>query len=270
MKNRSPGFTLVEVIVALVITVSIGTLGLVGMRSAHDKSKMVVEINAARNLISAYMGYCSENSGRLLPGYKTDPTVTNLEGKLLHFPMNARYPWRLAPSVPKMEGVMVFNGTEDALLDKEYGDYLISAKPNLGLNATLVGGHFGSGSPLSPTPRVVEAYGKFYGSGLAEVDNPSGLIVFLSARGGVGSPGYFEVRSPNLTSRVWSSKKFVEATNASDHGFVDMRWGGKAVAAMLGGNVDLLDEAQLRDMRRWSNQAAQANQREFLISTPGK
>jgi hypothetical protein len=34
---------------------------------------------------------------------------------------------------------------------------------------------------------------------------------------------------------------------------VDLRWGGKAVTAMLGGYVDLLDESQLRDMRRWSH-----------------
>jgi hypothetical protein len=35
---------------------------------------------------------------------------------------------------------------------------------------------------------------------------------------------------------------------------------------MLGGNVELLDETQLRDMRRWSHQAARANQADFMIS----
>jgi len=65
---------------------------------------------------------------------------------------------------------------------------------------------------------------------------------------------------------VWSFARFSTGAPASAHGFVDFRWGGKVVAAMLGGNVDLLDETQLRDMRRWSHQAARANQADFMIS----
>ena len=266
MKSQRSGFTLIELLVTIAITATLGTLGMACVRNAKEKSKMVVEVNAARNLINGYIGYSSENNGRLLTGYQTDPKVTNLEGKLLHFPMNARYPWRLAPSVPKIEGVILFNGTEGALQDKENGDYRVSVSPNLGLNATLVGGHFGSASPLNPTPRIVEAYGKFYVSCLAEVQDPSNLIVFASARASVGNPGYFEIRPPNLTSRLWSGEKFVESASASSYGFVDLRWGGKAVTAMLGGNVELLDEHQLRDMRRWSNQAERANERDFRIS----
>jgi len=266
MKIHPPGFTLIELLVMIAIIATLGTLGVACMQNAREKSRMVVEVNAARNLINGYIGYSSENNGRLLTGYQTDPTVTNLEGEPLRFPMNARYPWRLAPSVSKIEGVILFNGTESALKDKENGDYMVSASPNLGLNATLVGGHFGSASPLNPTPRIVGAYGKFYVSSLAEVEDPSNLIVFSSARGSIGNPGYFEIRPPNLTSRVWTNVKFEDAPSAASYGFVDLRWGGKAVTAMLGGNVELLNEEQLRDMRRWSNQAARANQSDFMIS----
>lgn len=265
MKHRHPGFTLVELLVTVTIIASLGTLTFAGVRSVREKTKSVVEINAARNLITGYLGYAADNNGQVLAGYLKDPTVTNLEGDLLEFPMNARYPWRLARNVPSVKGVLVFNGTE-SVLDLKDRDYRVSAYPNLGLNATLVGGHFGDGSPLPPTPRIIEAYGKFYLSQLAESDDPTKLIVFASARSGKNQPGYFEVRPPNLTSKVWSSKKFSSADNdASAHGFVDFRWGGKAVVAMLGGNVELLDETQLRDMRRWSHQAPRTNAPDYMI-----
>jgi prepilin-type N-terminal cleavage/methylation domain-containing protein len=265
MKKLPPGFTLVELLVTITLVGTLGTLGFAGVRVAREKAKTVVEINAARNLITAYLGHATENGGRVLAGYQTDSTATNLEGQLLSEPMNARYPWRLAPLVPQVKGVLLYNGTESVLTDPNR-DYLVSVHPNLGINATLVGGHFGSGSPLAPTPRIVDAYGKFYLSQLAESDDPGKLIVFASARSAKDQPGYFEVRSPRLTGPVWTSGKFSKEQAASQHGFVDFRWGGKAVTVMLGGNVELLDEAQLRDMRRWSHQAARANDPDYTIT----
>lgn len=264
MRHR-PGFTLVETLVAISLIAILGGLTATGIQCARKKARTVVEINAARNLITGYLGYAAENNGQVLAGYQTDPAATNLQGQPLEFPINARYPWRLAPSVPGVKGVLVFNGNESVLETKD-SDYLVSAEPNLGLNATLVGGHFGSGSPLAPTPRIVDAYGKFYLSHLVESDDPGKLIVFASARSGERQPGYYEVRSPKLTGAVWSSGKFKVEGPASAHGFVDFRWSGKAVAVMLGGNVELLDESQLRDMRRWSHLAARANDPDFTIT----
>ncbi len=264
MKKHLNGFTLVEMLVTLSLIAALGTLTAGGIHCARQKAKTLVEVNAARNLITGYLSHAAENNGQVLPGYQTDPAATNLHGKALEFPVNARYPWRLAPSVPGVKGVFVFNGNE-SVLDAKDSDYLVSAGPNLGLNAILVGGHFGSGSPLAPSPRIVDAYGKFYLSHLAESDDPGKLIVFSSARSGERKPGYFEIRPPRLTGQVWSPEKFENEAPASAHGFVDLRWGGKAVTAMLGGNVELLDEAQLRDMRRWSHQAARANDRNFTI-----
>lgn len=264
MKN-SPGFSLVESLVTVVILTVIGSFVFCGVQSARKKAAMVTEINAARNLITGYLSHATENNGQVLAGYLPDPTATNLQGQLLEFPMNARYPWRLARNVPAVSGVLVFNGNE-AMLGKKNSDYLVSAGPNLGLNATLVGGHFGSGSPLAPTPRVIEAYGKFYLSHLTESSDPEKLIVFTSARSGEGKPGYFEVRPPRLTGPVWCNAEFSESSPASQHGFVDFRWSGKAVTVMLGGNVELLDQKQLRDMRRWSHQAAQGNDANYIIS----
>lgn len=266
--KRSNGFTLVEMMIAVVMIVVLAGLTVSISRGARQKARMVVEINAARNLIAGYLTYAGENAGKLLPGYAPDPYVTNLQGKPLAEPMNARYPWRLTPYVPKIEGVMLFNGNESALKAKE-SDYMVSVKPNLGLNATLVGGHFGTGSPLPPTDRLVQAYGKFYLSHLAGSFDPNRQIVFASARaaeGGPASAGYFEIRPPKLTSRVWSTGKFDSSSGPADHGFVDFRWDGKAVVAMLGGNVEVLNETQLRDMRRWSDLANRANDPDHLIS----
>jgi prepilin-type N-terminal cleavage/methylation domain-containing protein len=264
MKRPPAGFTLVEMLVTLCIIVALASLTFVGVNCARQKARTVVEINAARSLISGYLSHAAENNGRVLAGYQADPTATNLQGKPLEFPVNARYPWRLAPSVPGVKGVLVFNGNE-SVMEKENSDYLVSAEPNLGLNATLVGGHFGSGSPLAPTPRIIDAYGKYYLTHLAESEDPGRLVVFSSARSGERQPGYFEVRPPKLTGPVWGSGRFNGESPASTHGFVDFRWGGKAVSAMLGGNVELLDETQLRDMRRWSHQAARANDPDFTI-----
>jgi prepilin-type N-terminal cleavage/methylation domain-containing protein len=264
MKQRHSGFTLIEVLITVTLIVALGGLGLTGVQMAREKARSVVEVNAARSLITAYLSHAADNNGKVLAGYQTDSNTTNIEGEPLHHPVNARYPWRLTPNVPKIEGVMLYNGNEKAL-KSDNRDYLVSAQPNLGLNATLVGGHFGSGSPLPPTPRLIEAYGKFYLSHLAESDDPSKLLVFASARSGEDQPGYFEVRPPKLTSSVWQSGKFKADSPAAAHGFVDFRWRGKAVAVMLGGNVEMLDETQLRDMRRWSHQAARANEANFTI-----
>ncbi len=265
MKQHHSGFTLIEILVSITIVAALGGLGLTGVQIAMEKAKCAVEINAARNLITAYLSHATENNGKVLAGYQTDSSATNIEGEPLHHPMNARYPWRLAPSVPKIEGVMLYNGNEKAL-KSENRDYLVSVHPNLGLNATLVGGHFGTGSPLPPSPKMIEAFGKFHLTHLSDSSSPEKLIVFASARSAEDKPGYFEIRPPKLMSATWSSARFSKEKPANDHGFVDLRWNEKSVCAMLGGNVTLLDEKMLRDMRHWSVQAQKANDPNFFIS----
>jgi hypothetical protein len=225
---------------------------------------MATEINGARNLIAAYLSHAADHNGAVMAGYRSDPDATNLNGTPLSYPMNARYPWRLAPDLPRMEGNMLFNGNESAL-NEDNSDYLASVMPNLGLNAVLVGGHYGSGSPLPPSSRLIEAYGNFHLTRLSQADSPEMLTVFASARSGKDRPGYFDVRPPRLTGAVWTSEKFSESSPASAHGFVDFRYNDKAVTASLAGNVQLLSENELRDMRRWSNQAAIEGDPDYTI-----
>lgn len=266
MKSRRNGFTLVEVLVTFVLIIALGGVGITGIQRARKRANSVVEINAARNLIIGYLGYAADNSGALLKGFDIRGTATNLEGKSVGATAAARYPWRLAPSVPKIEGVILYNGNESNLKTVN-SDYAVSVNPNMGLNATLVGGYYHSAAPLEAgKPRLVTAYGKFYISHLSEANDPGKLIVFASARGGKEFGGYFQVQPPKLTGPIWSGEKYDEENPGSSHGYVDFRWSGKAAVAMLGGNVEMMDEEQLRDMRRWSNQASIDNDADYLIT----
>lgn len=261
---KASGFTLVELMVTIAIVTVLSAVGALTFTSVQEKAEMATEINGAKQLMSAFHQYAADHHDQVLPGYRSDPEAVNLDGKPLHFPQDARYPWRLAPYAPKMEGVFVYNGNE-RMIEDDNRDYLVSVHPNLGMNAVFVGGHYGSGSPLRPSPRLVEAIGKYYVSRMAEVHNGTSLVAFASARHSSGEVGNFEVRPPSLLAPEWSSAPFDPDSPASDFGFVDFRWKGKAVAAMVAGNVEILSPDELRDMRRWSNQAARTNEPEFTV-----
>ena len=258
------GFTMAEILTSVTILILLSGLGATMAFSAIDKAKMTREVSAAAQLIASWQTYASENGGAVMPGFKEDRALTNLKGEPLSFPVNARYPWKLAQFVGRMEDGIVFNGNE-ILLTGDHADYAVSVSPNLGVNAVFVGGHYGTGSPLPPSPRIMERLGKFAVTHISEPHDPGKLIVFASARSDSGT-GYFEVRPPSVLGPLWSDESFAEDTRASDHGFVDLRWKNKAVTAMVGGNVELLDETALRDMRRWSNQAAISNDPEFRVT----
>lgn len=268
MKNKLKGFTLVELLVTITIIAVLTGVGYSVTRSLREKAKMVVEVNAARNLIAGYLGHAAEHNGQVLIGNASKPNdVTNLDGVAVYGVEAERYPWRLAPSVPSVRGTLFFNGNEKTL-DEDLGGYKATLRPNLGLNSTLVGGYFGSGSaPIKPSPRIVETYGKFYVSQLSDSDDPGGLIVFASARDGEKQTGYYQVWPPKATGAVWSTGDFKASEPSASFGFVDFRWGGKAVTARLGGNVELNTVDELRDMRHWSHQAARANDPNFTITS---
>lgn len=264
--KRTAGFTLLELLISSTLILALGALGFATCTKLRVRAQMTTEIHAARNLATAFLSHASDHSGQLLAGYQSDPEARNFDGELLHHPVNARYPWRLAPYIGQVDGVLFFNGNE-AVLDR-HDDYLVSVSPNLGMNAVFVGGHFGSGSPLRPTPRVLESVGRFYASRLAEVDHPEKLVVFASARSSEGwqGRGYYEVRPPKILGPVWSDDLFDPEQASTTHGFVDFRWpGARAVVAKLAGNVEVLDEQELRDMRHWSHLAAKTNNPDYVV-----
>jgi hypothetical protein len=169
---------------------------------------------------------------------------------------------------------MLLNEQEKIADIKERSDfvYRASAYPSLGINATYVGGNERMG--LIPSPAILRYYGNFVATRLTQVAQPGKLIVFASSRYSEGptrgdvqgeeQPG-FHLLTPPRTIKVDWHGPFDSALPAEKFGFLDLRYGGKAVCAMLGGNVELLDERQLQDMRYWSVQAAEANDPEYLL-----
>jgi type II secretory pathway pseudopilin PulG len=249
----------VTAVVAVLAAVTVPVLG-----RLQSEGRKADEIAAGRKLIVGYQLYASENDGQLMPGYAEAGTMAvDAAGNRIHFPASARYPWRLAPYVNYdmktfvLEGNRIGSKTDDS----HYAD---SVAPNLGMNVTFVGGDFGSGSDLQPTERAIERFGNFCATRLTQVSEPSKLIVFASARRSKSEIGNFRVQSPFFGSRRWANSWSADQP-AGAFGFVDLRYGQRAVAVMLDGHAELLDEDQLQDMRRWSIQAADADDPNFTI-----
>jgi hypothetical protein len=74
------------------------------------------------------------------------------------------------------------------------------------------------------------------------------MIVFASAFNSMGGE-----------RTVGNYRVFPPAMRSGDGSRIDYRYGGKAVAASLDGHVELLGPEDMKDMRRWSNLAAQAD-----------
>jgi prepilin-type processing-associated H-X9-DG protein len=163
--------------------------------------------------------------------------------------------------------------------------------PSLGFNSTYVGGNWSRGAfpHFDRQGGVGHPRGrdwKFYVTHLHEVHRAGELIVLSSARGidikaagGLGSnnygrnpspwnagskvvPGFWEVVPPragyptNSTTVQWgNSNTFNPNTDPKTWGFVDARHNERAVTAMVDGHVDMQNIEELRDMRKWANDA---------------
>lgn len=265
---QSNGFTLLELLFTMAIIAVLSTVGFGAYEMIKRRAMMAHELTAARNLLVAFHLYSADNGGRILPGYKSDTEAVNEEGNLLHAPVNARYPWRLYPYIKSVPGTLLYNGNE-AVMDQANSDYLVSVSPNLGMNTTFVGGHYGSGSLLRPSRRVEEKIGRFCLKQTSDLGKDAEIIVFLSARSDPEEAwqgrGYFEVQPPQVLRPVWSQERWSVEAKPSEHGFVDLRWGDKAVAALYDGSARLMQEEDLRDMRYWAPEAAQTDNREYIV-----
>ena len=272
---KKEGFTLLELLLSVTIISVLAAVSISSFSLFKRRAMMAKELTAARNIMVAFNLYSVENDGQILPGYKTDPAITNQDGEVLFSPMNSRYPWRLYPYIKDVEDSLLYNGNESVMKDKN-SDYLVSVFPNLGMNTTFIGGHFGSGSLLRPSARIEEKIGQFCIRHTSHISNASNLITFLSARShpeeSWDGRGYFEVQPPIVLRKNWKSKPWTQDSNPEDHGFIDLRWNGKAVAAMLDGSGRLMNEEELRDMRFWSPLAAEADlpNRAFPINIRSK
>lgn len=259
------GFTAVELTVAMAVVLILGVLAFPYVSGMCSQAREVREMSGAKRSVAAWMSHASENNGEVLPGYRADPNATNASGKPLGFPMNARYPYRLAPYLNyELKGSLLVNNQE-----KLKTEYSISVAPSFGINLTFLGGDYGSGSDLRPSAENEAVYGKFAVMRTAEIHRPSRLIVFASARfddpsAGGQVEGYNAIKSPYFQGRRWPAA-YNEKRPYWEFGNVHFRFRGKAVCAMADGHIELLGYDEMLDMTRWSNQAAQENNPEWTL-----
>jgi len=268
---QKKGFTLIEMLVVIAIITLLSSLLVPAVSGARQKALRLQEMNAGRSCGQAYMLYATDHSGRLMPGYAEEP-AEDAEGNQLKNPVNARYPWRLAPYLNyNIGGVFLIQGDQARKKNEslESYQYRVSISPALGINLFYVGGDYSgkSGQGLKPISAHEQVYGQFCVTRIEQAHSPSNLIVFASARktiSGRNEIGYFQITSPNFTRSRWSSKWDSELA-ANSFGFVDLRWDNQAVTVMLDGSVKMMNEEDLRDMRHWSNQAEKANDPDWTL-----
>ena len=245
-----------ELLCVVFVLTLLAALGHGAYSRALNASKKAAEVSAAKNLIQAYLLAAEDNNGVLLKGYDSNGTATDSRGAT--FPSKRseshRWPWRLAPYLNyQLYGTVLVNETEDYIrrtggLDSTY---MVSVIPSLGMNAGFVGGQ-----DYEENLKSLQSRG-FCVQRASQSVSPAKLIVFISSESemmGEKYKGFYYATSP-LYPSPWAAE-FSESADPLQSGNVDARFGGKAVVACLGGNVEVLSYQELKDMRRWCNEAA--------------
>jgi prepilin-type N-terminal cleavage/methylation domain-containing protein len=279
MKTRA--FTLIELLVVIVIIAVLAAILFPVMNRVRNSGKMAREVSAGRQLVAAFISTAADRDGQFMVGYSATDTATDEKGNPVMNPASGRYPWRLAPYFRyQMRGVLLTNEQEKLATIQNHDDFVYRASlfPSFGINATYVGGNERSG--LIPTAATIRFYGSFVATRMNQVTQPAKLIVFASARytgddsgaSGTGSgdtsfpeqPGFHLLTPPRTTKIEWSGT-WDRKMPAEKFGSLDLRYSDRAVCVMLAGNVEMLDQKELQDMRHWSVQAAETDNPDFIL-----
>jgi prepilin-type N-terminal cleavage/methylation domain-containing protein len=254
------GFTVVELLVVIAIVAVLAALLVPALGRAKREARKANEINSARQLILAWQLYADDHHDRVLPGYRSGYSARDFEGNNLPHPVNARYPWRLAPYLGNNFEVIYANENR-ALLerfrsldDRSLGTYAASLFPSLGINSVFVGG---DDLELPPDDRAIAAFGEFCILNTSQIRRPADLMAFVSARGPFENRivnGSHVVKPPYLTTRRWAAEWDPEDGPAA-WGFVHPRYNSRSIASVTDGHVESPDLPRLQDMRRWANDA---------------
>jgi hypothetical protein len=280
---RDRGFTLIELLIVIAIIAVLISILLPSMARAKGLGKQTRELAAASQMMTAFSMYTDDSKGQVLPGYPTRDTVNgpvrvlNSSGERLFNEDAQRYPWRLAYYLNyDFRGLYQSDQVLGDLREKEseyaqYGvtyDYVISLYPSLGMNVAFVGGS----DRLQEFDRLFQRqYGRVYIQRFDQAVRPSGVMAFASARAEeqpsvpiLGRPeGFFRLDPPRFgatAGSLWASAYDANAaTPGLNSGFISLRHAGKAVAAHLDSHAEMLGWDQLKDMRRWADQATSAD-----------
>lgn len=261
------GFTLVELLVVVAIVGILASLLAPALGRAKRQAQRTNEINTARQLILAWQLYADDHDDRVLPGHRQGYSAVDLQGQPLGPLVSSRYPWRLLPQLGQNFDILYANENRTVLEqfrrleDPTLAHYAASVYPTLGVNSIFVGG-----DDELPPERAAERFGDFCVLRTLQVQRPSELMAFVSARapleflpsqpGGAARilPGFHLVKPPYLAGRNWAVR-WDPADGPAAWGFVHPRYMGRAVAAVVDGHVDQPGLRELQDMRRWANDA---------------
>ncbi|MEI9894057.1 MAG: prepilin-type N-terminal cleavage/methylation domain-containing protein [Chthoniobacter sp.] len=267
---RRQGFTLLELLVVIAIIALLVGLSFPVYQSVLNKGHMTKEIQAGRNLITAYVAAAGDRDGHFLAGY--DRTVSEVilpNGNPVGGPPAQRYPFRLAPYFGnRIDGTILVNNNANQI--DTTNTYLVSCFPALGMNYIFVGGDVSSSGDTTYPNECISTQALASGS----------PIVFASAAGdgsastgGGGTAsgridGYCILSPPQLTGPMWDTAKWKKDAPVASYGNVDPRYSGKAVCAFLDGSVRMLGIEELRDMRLWCRNAIEQNNPNYTIAPP--
>ncbi len=267
-RTSDSGFTLIELLVVIAIIAVLISILLPSLGAARGVAKATRELAAAQQTMIAFQLYAQDNGGRYLPGMPDRREVSGRAapidglGDPINDPLTAqRYPWRLAPYLDYNFRGLYSDDKALSALRERYADYVytVSLFPSLGMNVAYVGGsvnHLGD----KTSQRIL---GKVFLERDDQANRPTQVIAFASARfrgpltlAELPEPeGFFRVEAPTFGAG-WQESYDPEAEAPGvNSGFVSLRHGNKAVTAMLDGHAEILGWDELRDMRRWADQA---------------
>ncbi len=249
----------------------------------QNRAAQVKELAALRSTMTAWTQYAMDQKGELIPAFYGNPPLDTLpafyqDGKPIPTDVYGsqraivcRWPWRLAPYLGHDFSALTMQDGDNSVAlasENDLGKYLYfsSLYPSFGMNGMWVGGDQerygflpveikGQRNPLA----------KFYVSRLSAIRHPDRLIVFASSRTNQSATatdacreGYFRVESPNWIGPQWSA---YDDQVAQSCGNVSARWQGAASVGTVNGATELVPIDELRDMRRWADQATDAKWR---------
>jgi prepilin-type processing-associated H-X9-DG protein len=268
-------FSLIEMLAVLGTTGLLAVLTLGAVHQATDSARKVREIHAARILVTALQTSAAENDGVFLPGmdYRVgtaDNPVFKADGGKVTGHAAQRYPFRLAPYLgDEFDGTILVNRNK-AEVAKAAGnsatayDYQVSTFPALGMNVYGVGGIVrANGSSAYAADTVTRS-----------ANARSGLLAFASGGFGTGKAkkhGFNYVSPPTVSNEspiaaAWNDPSgWTAESDPMNYGWLDFRYGGKAVCAFLDGSVRLCGVEELHDMRLWSARARDVDDPDYVL-----
>ena len=253
------GFTLIELLVVIAIIGLLAGALLPALSRARQRVRYINEVNSARQLMIAHRMYSDEHAGRVFPGYRYDFPAQDRNGRPLLHPINARYPWRIAPYM-EMNFEILYANQNRALLhsfannNEENYAYAASLFPSLAPNSVFLGG---DAQVLPPNEKAHEKFGPFCVIKDSEAQRPSCLITFLSSRAEFDDgvvEGFYRTDPQYITKRLWMDE-WDQVEPPTQVGVVHPRYQTRTVTAMFDGHAEGLGLNDLEDMRNWANQA---------------